>query len=335
MKTNLTSFLLFICLATAILSCKKPDVLDKQTSKNLITTTTTPVRYRDSVFANVDSFPNFFYRTVQNYDRVEDLKFDVYMPSGDTASKRACIVFIHGGGWFRGPENGLGSRKGERRFCIAYAKRGYTVISPSYRLGKDFKPRQSSSDSSFKVYEGVYRAAQDVRAMLRFLKKNSTAGKIDTNKIFIGGGSAGAGNAINTAYLDQLEIGNGFTANWGKLDGNGVYDYPGYSLKVKGVLNIAGAIFDKNYIDAGDPPMISFYGSEDGYYKDSLTIPGPMTPIFRFDNGKKIHQRFSQLGIITPPIVLFQGQGHANNDPTAFTTILNATCAWMYNLLQP
>ena len=81
--------------------------------------------------------------------------------------------------------------------------------------------------------------------------------------------------------------------------------------------------------------MISSYGTEDGYYKDSITLSMRLYPKFTFDNGQKIHQKFTQLGIITPPIILFQGQGHANNDPTAFLTNLNTTSAWMYSLLQP
>ncbi len=333
MKTKLTPFLLFTCFLYAILSCKKPDAINIKTSKNLITTaSTTPVRYRDSVFANVDSLPNIFYRTAQNYDRLENLNCDVYMPAGDTVTKRACIIFIHGGAWKRNPENSLGTRKGERRICLAYAKRGYVVITPSYRLGIDFKPRQSSADSIRKLHETVYRATQDIRALVRFVKKNALYANIDTNKIFIGGGSAGAGAAIHATYLDQDEIGN-MIAELGPLDGTGIYDHPGYSKKVKGVINIAGAIHDKNYIDAGDPPMISSYGTEDGLYKDS--IERIYSPHYRFHNGQMMQQRLIQLGIPTPPMILFQGQGHANNDPTAFLTNLNRTSAWMYSLLQP
>lgn len=332
MKTTIAPFFLFILLAIAILSCKKPDALDKATSKNLlITNTTTLVRYRDSVFAKVDSFPNIFYRTVQNYDRVENLKLDVYMPAGDTATTRACVIYIHGGGWSRLPENGPGTRKGERRICLAYAKRGYVVISPSYRLGIAYNPSLSRPDSIRKLQESVYRSTQDIRALLRFVKKNGTSGgRIDVNKIFIGGGSAGAGAAIHAIYLTEDEI-LGVFPNLGPLDGNGIYDYPGFDLKVKGVINMAGVIQNKNFIDAGDPTMISSYGSLDPFYKDTVLNSSPH---YTFHNGQMINQRLTQLGIATSPIILFQGQGHGNNDPTAFTTNLNTTSAWMYNLLK-
>ncbi len=124
--------------------------------------------------------------------------------------------------------------------------------------------------------------------------------------------------------------------NWGALDGTGTYDYPGYTLKVKGVINIEGAINDKNYIDAGDPPMISAYGTEDGNFKDSIALSARLYPKFRFENGQKIHQRFTQLGINTPPIILYLGKGHgAHGDPVILKNTINVTSAWMYSLLQP
>ncbi len=331
MKTKLTPFLLFTFFLYPILSCKKPDALNKETSKNLITTAaTTPIRYRDSVFANVDSFPNIFYRTVQNYDRVENLKLDVYMPAGDTATKRACIIFIHGGGWSRVNDGG---RKSLRSACLQYSKKGYVVISISYRTGQDYKAGQSSSDSIFRFNESIFRATQDCRAAMRFIKKNALTGMIDINKIFIAGGSAGACTAMNVIYLDQIEIGNSFT-NFGPLDGNGVYDYPGYSLKVKGLINIEGFISRKTFIEFGNAPMISAYGTEDVFYNDSTTILRKVK--FDFDNGQKIHQRFAQLGISTPPIILYPGKGHgAHGDPLILKNTINATSAWMYNLLQP
>lgn len=324
MKTTLNPILLFICIATLIFSCKKSDFLDKEISKSLLTSTT-PVRYRDSVFANVDSFPNVFYRTVQNYNKWEELKLDVYMPAADTVKLRACIIYIHGGA-FAG-----GTRKKDRAILLNLAKRGYTVISPSYRLGRDWKAGQSRADSAFKYYEAYYRATQDARAMLRFVKKNALVAKIDTTKIFIGGESAGAGTAMHATYLSQDELGNVFSS-WGPLDGTGMYDYPGYNSKVKGVLNVAGAIFNKNYIDAGDPPTISAYGTEDILYTDTIESNSPYT---FFANGQIIHQRFNQLNILTPPIILYPGKDHAGflRNPALVNDAINKICVWVHSLL--
>ncbi len=331
MKSSNLLKLLFAIISITIFSCKKQD--DVIINSLIQSNRSTPVRYRDSVFASVDttSFFNIFYRRAQNFNGTTDLKMDAYLPFGDTASNRAAIVFIHGGGF------GAGSRKGpgDQKICTDYSKRGYVTISISYRLGVNFLPGQTQAQSEQKYYDAVYRAAQDARAALRFIKKNAISAKIDTNRIFIVGGSAGAGTAINVVYLDQPELNGIDFSQWGPLDGTGIYDYPGYNLNVKGVVNIAGAMADKNYIDFGDEPMINFYGTEDIYYKDNVLAIRNGYPAMFFDNGQKIKLHMDNLGI-SSPITLYQGRDHAGflNDPLLIKDALNISANWMYNLMQ-
>lgn len=166
-------------------------------------------------------------------------------------------------------------------------------MSISYRLGRNFQAG-TTSDSIFKYAEAVYRAAQDARAALRFVKLHSIAGGIDSNKIFLFGGSAGAVTAMNIAYLDVVDIPEYYITRWGVLDGQGTYDYPGHSVKVKGLINSEGSITDTNYIDAGDPQIASLYGDQDILYTDSVARNSP--PI-NFQNGQKIYARAFHLGI--------------------------------------
>lgn len=316
-------------LALTLSSCKKENLAN---TKSLIqNNASTPVRYRDSVFASVDTttYFNVFYRRVQNFDGMVDLKMDAYLPLGDTVSRRAAVIYIHGGGF------GAGSRKDAdiKRICTDYAKRGYVAITISYRLGVNFIYGQTRTQSEQKYYDAVYRAAQDARAALRFIKMHGQSAKIDTNKIFIGGGSAGAGTAINTAYLDQAELVGTDFSQWGPLDGKGIYDYPTYGLRVKGVINLAGAIIHKTYINNGDEPMISFYGTEDIYYKDDvLNYRQGYLPI-AFDNGKKIKLYMDNLGIKSDT-TLYVGRDHAGYDANIIKNFLNVSSNWMYNLMQ-
>ena len=326
---NLLNLTLALALILTLDSCKKEEV--SNTKLLIQNSLSSPVRYRDSVFASVDTitFFNTFYRRVQNFNGMVDLKMDAYLPAGDTVSRRAAIMYIHGGGF------GAGSRKDAdiKSVCLDYAKRGYVTIAISYRLGVNFVYGQTTAQSEQKYYDAVYRAAQDARAALRFIKMHGRIAKIDTNKIFIAGGSAGAGTAINTAYLDQAEITGTSFSQWGPLDGTGIYDYPQYGLRVKGVINLAGAIINKSFINTGDEPMISFYGTEDIYYKDDLLdYRNGYAPI-AFDNGKKIKLYMDGLGIRSDT-TLYYGKDHSGYDSNIIKNFVNVSSNWMHNLLQ-
>lgn len=330
MKNNFTKSITLLLLMLGLYSCKKED---QTTTKTLLVEPSAPVRYRDSVFATVDaSIMNVSYRIVKNFDIVEDLKLDIYSPANDTATKRAALIILHGGAYSR-PNPAIsgeaGTRKSARGMATAYAKRGYVVFAISYRRGKDFKAGQSPADSSMKVYEAIYRAVQDSRAAIRCIKSNANSVKIDPDKLFIFGGGA-----TNVVYTDQNEVGNTFSS-WGPLDGTGKFDYPGYNVKVKGTINIEGAMINGNWINAGDPPVFSCYGTLDRFYYDSKTLVSIGYPLLQFTNGIKIHERLSSLGINCPPIVLYPGRDHGVNgtDPVAFNNTLNLSCDWMYNLL--
>ena len=286
------------------------------------------VRYKDEVFANAETpFLNYAYRVARTFGGADTtLKLDVYQPAGDTVSLRPAVVFIHGGAFTGGSEKDAYAVS----ICTSLAKRGYVAISIGYRLGSDYTPPLTTTDSITRFYDNVYRANQDCRAAVRFVRKNSSAGRIDTNRIFIAGVSAGAGNAIDVAYVDQGEIPLEYSNRLGLLDGQGLYDFPGYSTLVRGVVNMEGAILDTSYIDPGDAPLISFYGDQDQYYKDSINGGSPP---YHFFNGQAINARTTHLGILTTPIITYPGVHGATTTPTNLPLAMDSMSAWLYSRL--
>ncbi len=98
------------------------------------------------------------------------LQLDVFSPKIKSESKLPALIFIHGGGWRSG------DRSQHHPLAKELAFRGYVVITPEYRLST----------------EALYPAAmQDTKTTIRWVKAHAAEFQIDTNRIAIGGYSAG------------------------------------------------------------------------------------------------------------------------------------------------
>ena len=122
------------------------------------------------------------------------------------------------------------------------AKKGYVVSSINYRLdttraNNPYNARSPDLDKPIGI------SKEDTLMALRFLIENAEMYRIDTNKIFLGGSSAGAVTALYTAFSEEVD-----------------------AKKIKAVYSIAGTVLDEDLgiIDENDPPTIMFNGTADG-----------------------------------------------------------------------
>lgn len=209
-------------------------------------------RFNNEMFSDIDSVVNLEYGQALNIkDQMESLKLDLFMPKGDTMRKRPVVVFVHGGGF----QNGHRKIPLGQRFCLGFAQKGYVAVSISYRLGID-------GDKTDKAYaEAMYRAQQDGRTAIRFLKSNANTWNIDTAQIFITGTSAGAMTSLAIAYMDEYEVpGTVDTQRWGTVEGS---QHLQHSSKVHAVMNLWGAMIDYKWINQGDAPLYNTSGTVD------------------------------------------------------------------------
>lgn len=103
--------------------------------------------------------------------------------------RRACIFFIHGGGWG-------GSPAAFAPQCLYFSRRGLIAVSIHFRGPKD--PPGSGSPKN---------CLADARSAYRWIREHANDYQIDPDRIVVGGGSAGAHLALSlvTISLDDID----------------------------------------------------------------------------------------------------------------------------------
>lgn len=287
----------------------------------LATQAQTPRRYLNDVFARYDTLNNLVYGEAVNIkNQRETLRLDVFMPpTTDTVRRRPLLIFIHGGGFQNNDKVGAFSTM----VCSTLARRGYVTSSINYRMGL----APSKSDTTY--FEALYRAVQDAKAAVRYFRKNADRFGIDPDQIFLMGSSAGSKTAMHTAYLDAHEVPAWLdTKRLGPLEGES--GNPGYSSKVRGVVNCWGAMIDYRWMNKGDAPIFNVHGMADATvaYDSSFSYHG-------FRHGSTIlYNRALLMGIATG-LQLFEKTGHTlDNDKTKQQKALEEIGHWLFTQLK-
>ena len=160
-----------------------------------------------------------FVGTVTNYcNNNFDIKVNLYKPVGDNNLQRPVAIFVHGGG-FTSHEDF--NEYHMNVFAQEFAKRGYMGVSIDYREGHHLYPYgisfpQPEGLGVLATWEGntfiydtaesiraIYRAQQDLKAVIRWVKGRHLIDSTSICKVFLGGHSAGAITVLTTAFMDK------------------------------------------------------------------------------------------------------------------------------------
>jgi acetyl esterase/lipase len=285
----------------------------------------------DAIY-KVKSTNDVVYGTAPRHNGASDtLRMNIVVPTNDNAVKRPLIVWIHGGGFIQG------SRSDFQSLAEIWAKRGYTAVTISYRLGIHggvFDPPFAYDEAE--LVRACFRGIQDVRTGLRFLAKNAQQYGIDTSRIVIGGASAGSIIALHAAYIDQQDMlpeAIGEISDVTRAGGTfkrpdmGSYDgvlYPDVTTPtVDVVLNIFGALLNRSYLDnSAFVPLFSYHQTEDpvvacGVDRPYHTIPLVSANYPRMIGTCAIVEELEKRG--TPmsqyEAIIHQGAAHEVHDP--------------------
>lgn len=251
-------------------------------------------RYYEKVFSEIDTFANLEYARTdwlnnhislagelqihagETQTENRGLFMDIFVPKNDTIKKRPTIIFAHSGGFLAGTRH----NDDMLAMCDSFAQKGYVTATIDYRLGlacsvttflgiilhAQFDPKNG--------YRTVYRATQDSRAAIRFLKHNAELYGIDTTKMYMVGSSAGAFVALHNLFLDKpeeipSEIFN--EPSLGPLDTVGIQ---GYGSQLNAAVSMWGALHQTQLIEDNKTPLLLIHGEADEtvYFKKGVPL---------------------------------------------------------------
>lgn len=213
-------------------------------------------------------------------DTTSDRTLDLYLPA-NRSTDVPVILFIHGGG-FSG-----GDKYGTRSLCQRLSQEGFGVISINYRLYlKHHKNLGASASANMskglpdsrqfhsELEKAIKIASDDAYLALQWVIKNASAYNLDSERLAISGGSAGAMTALYSAYVN-----------------------PDFGGNIKAVVNLWGGMSDESKIRPGSPPLLTYHGDKD------VTI--------HVNYAYALDRRMKEVGSRESKIFVLENMGHA------------------------
>lgn len=245
-----------------------------------------PVRYKDSVFPSIKTVIDLSYDSAGQSAKNKAHRFDLYQPAGDDAVNRPLIIWMHGGGFKFGSKDD----KSNQIWGKFFSQRGYVVAVINYTLSKRL-PFLHFDELKRSCYYGVL----DAKQAIEFFKQHSKEYHIDPDKIILGGNSAGGMIALQAVFSTKREL-----AKFAGIADEHSNDSE--QLKIAGVINFWGAIFNLDWLKNTEVPIVNVYGST-----DSIVAPTHKEPPLY--GGADIHEKATALGIPND-VKVFEGYSH-------------------------
>ena len=231
---------------------------------------TTPVVECGDERYNIEVFEEVTLTTVKygenmnfNGSALQELMVDVYEPVDDDQEMRPLVIWAFGGSFVQGERDNM------KDYAIANAKQGFVGATIDYRI---LDPLISGIPDSILGLDIAVKATSDMRAAIRFFRQDAATTnqfRIDPNKIFIGGLSAGgivaltAGLVTDDSDIEWDHVRAAIDANGGIEGNSGDAENLTYSSAVNGIINLSGALYNLNWLDSNDPPIAAMHGTAD------------------------------------------------------------------------
>jgi acetyl esterase/lipase len=166
-----------------------------------------------------------------SYGQHERQSFEIFRPSPGAAPGPA-LIFVHGGAFTEGSRHR--SKEIYANVLYYFARHGIVGINAGYRLAPEARYPEAS---------------RDISAIVRWTRENALRLKINPDRIFLMGHSAGGAHAASYAYDKRLHPADG----------------PG----IAGLLIVSGRVRADDRADNPNARRVAeYYGSDSSIYND-------------------------------------------------------------------
>lgn len=194
-----------------------------------------------------------------------ELLADIYTPAGDSSESRPLLMILHGGAFLLGNKE----EPAHVAWCQYFASLGYVAVSMDYRLGFHL------NKSSFAAAEQA--AVEDLEQALAFLLSRKDL-RIDPDRVFLAGTSAGAATSLSVAYRPNQE--------------NAPY-------RIRAIANCWGYVHSLDILENARVPILSFQSKRDPVVPYRRGYPMNMFFVGNCYGTAKVAERAAALGIRT------------------------------------
>lgn len=274
-------------------------------------------RYLKKVFADVNVQKSISYHgpKLGPGGNLTILDFDLYEPKDDTVALRPLVIMMHGGAFLKLP---IVNKRSPDIVLLSedLAKRGYVVISPEYRL-EDNLFNLLNRDAMVKIVAASLFDINELFCWLRDSYDNGNPYKIDFNRVFVGGVSAGAVIALQGLFLDRNEqLGEEFLSYANEvaaLDGidiqEDVLDKKYCGAKILGGMSMSGALLDTTWIVNKPTGILFIHGTADPIIPYGYDYPFGFTSLPKLFGTEYLYDITKQKGM-TVEADIYPGTGH-------------------------
>lgn len=167
--------------------------------------------------------------------RYRALKLDIYQPIAEERQPHPALIMAFGGAFHRGSKSlevfeGENPNTAVAEYCREFARRGYVCFSIDYRLMQEApdpgttpfllpgQPQNSDRINFVRnilglppstpqmIADTIEAATDDMTKAVSFVRSQSHTYNVDITRIAIGGFSAGAAIALNSAFAERTPV---------------------------------------------------------------------------------------------------------------------------------